>query len=69
MKDKLNLTIKDDFFTKKEYEIIVGNLDKITFEPKKNSQALFSYTHNFEKNADNQWVFDKLKMCFLKIKT
>ena len=68
MKDKLNLVIKDDFFTKKEYETIVSNLNKINFVPSTNSQALFSYTHNFEKNADTQWVFDKIKNVFFKNK-
>lgn len=68
MKNKLDLVIKDNFFTKKEYEIVVNNLDRISFIPKKNSQALFSYTHDFEKDVDNQWVFDKIKNVFFKNK-
>ena len=44
MKYKLDLAIKDNFFTKKEYKIIVDNLNKISFSPMTNAQALYSYT-------------------------
>jgi|TARA_R100001509_G_scaffold75539_1_gene42234 hypothetical protein len=66
MKYKLDLAIKDNFFTKKEYKIIVDNLNKISFSPMTNAQALYSYTHHFEKNVDNEWVFNKIKNVFFK---
>tara|TARA_R100001509_G_scaffold160699_1_gene128837 strand:- start:461 stop:967 length:507 start_codon:yes stop_codon:yes gene_type:complete len=65
-KDKLDLKIKDNFFSEKEYEILINNLNKIDFIPASHSDGLYSHTHEFKQSNDNQWIFDKIKNTFFK---
>ena len=60
----LDLKVKDNFFTKKEYEIIFNNLNKIYFRPLANKDSLFSASHPFEPDKQNKWLFDKIKKQF-----
>jgi hypothetical protein len=60
----LDLQIKDNFFSKKEYEILVNNLDKILFTPRKNDNGIYSFSYSFDPTEENQWIFDKIKKYF-----
>ena len=70
--NKLNLQIKDNFFTKKEYSILINNLNKIYWSPSINDTGNYGFSHIFEKTNKNKWLFDKIKLQFFpnkKLKT
>jgi len=60
----LNIQIKDNFFTKKEYDILYNNLDKIYFLPNINKAGNYAASHPFIPNKQNKWLFDKIKKQF-----
>lgn len=60
----VDIQIKDNFFTKKEFDIIKKNIHKIPYEPRKNHQGNFGFRHNFEKDSENSWIFEKIKKIF-----
>ena len=66
--DLLSLQIKDNFFTKKEYNILVSNLDKITLLPQSNAGGNYGFSHPFEKTKENNWLFNKIKKNFFSNK-
>ena len=66
--DSLSLQIKDNFFTKKEYNILISNLDKITFLPKSNLDGNYSFGHSFKETKENNWLFNKIKKNFFSNK-
>jgi hypothetical protein len=63
----LDIQIKDNFFTQKEYDILVNNLNRINFEPSENpdhKDGHFSFHHSFTYDSNNKWIFDKIKNNF-----
>ena len=62
--DSLSLKIKDNFFTKKEYDILVNNLNKIILSPKSNDEGNYSFGYEFKETKDNLWLFNKIKKNF-----
>lgn len=60
----LNLKIIDDFFSDSEYNILVNNLNRISYSPNTNEFGLYGLSHEFEQNKENKWIFDKIKNCF-----
>ena len=54
------ITVIDNFFTQKEFNILSNNLDKILFEPVGN----YGFSHPFEEDESNKWLFDKIKINF-----
>tara|TARA_Y100001937_G_scaffold89099_1_gene120462 strand:+ start:2432 stop:2950 length:519 start_codon:yes stop_codon:yes gene_type:complete len=61
----LKLQLIDNFFSKKEYDILINNLNKIPYEPASNANGLYGMNHNFEETKENKWLFDKIKNTFL----
>ena len=59
----LDIQIKDNFFTQKEYDILINNLDKINFTLADNGEF---HSHAFQPNKKNKWLFDKIKSSFFK---
>ena len=64
MNNNLNLQIKDNFFSKKEYNILVNNLNKVPYSPNLNDKGLYSQSYEFYQTDENKWVFDKIKNNF-----
>ena len=64
----LNIQIVDNFFSKKEYDILVNNLNKIAYTPATNSQGLYGMNHDIEETEENKWMFDKIKNKFSPFK-
>tara|TARA_R110000803_G_scaffold206792_1_gene274276 strand:+ start:53 stop:574 length:522 start_codon:yes stop_codon:yes gene_type:complete len=65
MNTALNLQIKDNFFSKKEYDILVNNLDKVLYSPNVNEEVgLYSQSHHFNPTNENKWIFSKIKNNF-----
>jgi hypothetical protein len=63
----LALQIQDNFFTEKEFKIIINNLNKIDFKPSTNEDYHhFSFNHEFDPDDENQWIFNKIKNIFFK---
>lgn len=68
------IQIKDDFFTKKEFNILSNNLNKLKFECFVQDNGITSgFYHPFEENKNNKWLYNKVKKNFfpnqnLKIK-
>tara|TARA_R100000697_G_C5399736_1_gene184940 strand:- start:65 stop:583 length:519 start_codon:yes stop_codon:yes gene_type:complete len=60
----LNIQIVDNFFSKKEYDILVNNLNKIAYTPATNSQGLYGMNHDIKETEENKWMFDKIKNKF-----
>ena len=58
MSDKI--IVVDNFFTEKEFNILCNNLGRISFEPVGN----YGFSHEFEPNKDNEWLFEKIKNNF-----
>ena len=48
--DSLSLQIKDNFFTEKEYNILVDNLNKIPLSPMSNKEGNYSFGFEFNKS-------------------
>ena len=66
--DSLSLQIKDNFFTEKEYNILVDNLNKIPLSPMSNKGGNYSFGFEFNKTENNNWLFDKIKNNFFSDK-
>ena len=66
--DSLSLQIKDNFFTEKEYNILVDNLNKIPLSPMSNKEVNYSFGFEFNKTENNNWLFDKIKNNFFSDK-
>jgi hypothetical protein len=66
--DSLSLQIKDNFFTEKEYNILVDNLNKIPLSPMSNKEGVYSFGFKFNKTKNNNWLFDKIKNNFFSDK-
>jgi len=66
MKD---IIVVDNFFNEKELNILNNNLTKIYWEPQENGLGhKYGFGHNFKRNEENQWLFDKIKNNFFKDK-
>jgi|TARA_R100001460_G_scaffold93332_2_gene135253 hypothetical protein len=59
-----DIQIKDNFLTEKELEIVNGNLNRINYTALGNEEGNFGFRHHFEKNAENEWFFEKIKKQF-----
>ena len=63
------ITIIDNFFNEKEFEILKNNLNKIFFQPLINKDGdKYGFSHDFKQNKENKWLFDKIKNNFIKEK-
>jgi hypothetical protein len=60
----LHLQIKDNFFNRKEYNILVNNLNKINFAPNNDGLNFYAGSHFFKPTEENKWLFDKVKKQF-----
>ena len=58
------IQIKDNFLTKKEFDILNNNIDKITYKPTSTKDGNFGFRHYFKRDTDNQWLFKKIKKHF-----
>tara|TARA_R100000951_G_scaffold10280_1_gene8809 strand:- start:191 stop:673 length:483 start_codon:yes stop_codon:yes gene_type:complete len=58
------IQIKDNFLNKKEFKIILNNIDKIQYLPMTNEDGTYGFRHEFYKNLDNEWLFKKIKKQF-----
>jgi len=58
------IQVKDNFLTKKEFNILKSNINKIPFKALKNEQGNYGFRHNFSLNAENEWLFKKIKKQF-----
>ena len=59
------IQIKDDFFTKKEFNILSNNLNKLKFECFVQDNGITSgFYHPFEENKNNKWLYNKVKKNF-----
>lgn len=68
MKEK-NITIIDDFFNEKEFNILLNNLTKIKFNHNQNGpDNTYGFGHSFTLDKTNKWLFDKIKNKFFKNK-
>ena len=55
-----DISIRDNFFDKKEFDILYNNLNTIKFDNIKNTYGAFGFKHDFEKNKDNEWLYNKI---------
>jgi len=60
----------DDFFNKKQLNILKNNLNKISFTPLiyKETCDSYGFGHAFKKNKENEWLFKKIKNFIIKDK-
>lgn len=58
------IQIKDNFLTKKEFNILQNNVDKLSYQPMVNEDGNFGFKNYFEKNNENDWLFKKIKKQF-----
>jgi len=58
------IQVKDNFLTKKELDILKNNINKIYFKAIKNEQGNYGFRNNFLLNAENEWLFKKIKKQF-----
>ena len=58
------IQIKDNFLTKKEFNILQNNVDKLSYQPMVNEDGNFGFRNYFEKNNENDWLFKKIKKQF-----
>tara|TARA_R100000030_G_scaffold38625_1_gene28924 strand:+ start:154 stop:630 length:477 start_codon:yes stop_codon:yes gene_type:complete len=63
MKD---IMVVDDFFNEKELSILVNNLDKINYKSDENGSGNYGFSHEFDPDETNKWLFDKIKNIFIK---
>jgi hypothetical protein len=65
---KIDIAVVDDFFNEKELNILVSNLNRIQLKHGKNDSgtALGFFSHNFNPDKENKWLFDKIKKTFFK---
>jgi len=59
-----DISVMDNFFDKKEFDILYNNLNTIKFVNIKNTYGAFGFIHDFEKNKDNEWLYNKIKNVF-----
>ena len=60
----LNLKIIDNFFSKKEFQILQRNVFNLDMRPMKNNNGTYGFRHTFDVDKNNQWLFDKIKQNF-----
>jgi len=67
---KIDIAVVDDFFNEKELNILVSNLNRIQLKHGKNDSgtALGFFSHNFNPDKENKWLFDKIKKTFFRDK-
>lgn len=64
MKD---IIVIDDFFNKKELNILTNNLNKISFKSLVNEDGdTYGFCHGFYNNKENKWLFEKIKTSIIK---
>ena len=59
-----DIQIKDNFFSKKEFNILLSNIHSIPYESQNNLAGNFGFRHQFKKNSKNNWIFNKIKKHF-----
>ena len=62
-----DITVVDNFFNQKEFEILTNDLSKIKFNSLQNKDGdSYGFGHGFTENKNNRWLFSKIKKHFLK---
>ena len=59
-----DISVMDNFFNEKELHILQGNLNKINFRNAQNQNGTYGFSHDFEENKNNKWLYDKIKNVF-----
>ncbi len=61
------ITVVDNFFDEKELNILVSNLNKISFGHAQNARGdKYGFAHSFKENKESKWLFDKIKKNLFK---
>jgi hypothetical protein len=56
------IQIKDNFLNKQELNVILNNINKISYSPMLNNEKdTFGFRYYFDKDSDNEWLFKKIK--------
>jgi hypothetical protein len=58
------IQIKDNFLTKKEFNLLKSNIDKILLMPMKSGNGNYGFRHTFKKDKQNNWLYKKIKKQF-----
>jgi len=56
-----DIQVKDNFFSKKEFNILVSNTQHIQLSARQNDDGNYGFRHNFKKPSNDDWFSKKIK--------